>query len=391
MLIPFLKRYHCLSFAFLLIFTGLIAVAATAQTSDLDYSEFSDEKLSSLAADGDMRAVFTQGYNLIFDAEGVLKSDADFDTGLPLLQRAHDKGDDKANTALTLYYYGELGHAPDNEKADQIAIEAAERGSGLAQLNYGLRYIMSEDKSVSDRAFNYLQSAIKDDTSKDVAFPYLLEILYGTRENTYANPSEARKTALSCLDVLPNEPYCSFILGRDFEYGWGGAIDMKRSTQYFERAASLGEARSQWITGMKYLNGEGVDKNEKIAFSWVDQAASQSYLDGLLSLAVMHALAQGTEKNLQASFETYEKAARQGSAHALRGLAGMYCSGEAGVTDKDICAAALILAFEEGDDAAETLLVHYFEVKSQEEFYMLKGRTLDQRKKLMAQYNWPTQ
>ena len=360
--------------------------AQTVSEADKDYSAYSDEKLLALANNGDIHAIFTQGFNLIFNEDLSVKENADFVKALPLLQKAHDKGHDTANSTLTLYYYGEIGNAPEFEKADKIAIEASERGSGVAQLNYGLRYITDEDPEKSKRAFNYLKQSASDEQSMQMAYPYLLEILYGTQDTQYSDAEQARQIALKCLEVLPNEHYCPFILGRDFEHGWGGTADIKRSTRYFERAASLGEARSQWITGMKHLNGEGVEKSEERAFQWVQKAAAQDYTNGLLSLAVMHALGQGTEKNLEASFETYEIAARQGSAHALRGLGSMYCAGEAPVTDKDICAAALIYAYENGDANSAKLLNYFFQVENQDQFETLKRKTKHSHDILIHKY-----
>ncbi len=381
---------HTLKFSLALLACGFfIGFSATAQnfsSADKDYSGYSAETLDTLAKDGDLHAIFTQGFNLIFDGNATLRDDADFERAIPLLQKAHDNGHDTANSALTLYYYGEIGDSPDIKKADKIAIESAERGSGVAQINYALRYIFSEDKMTSRRAFNYLQKSVNDDQSAEIAYPYLLEILYGTQDNPYSDMVEARKVALNCLEALPKESYCAFILGRDFENGWGGDVDITRSTQFYEKAATLGEARSQWVTGMKYLNGEGVEKSEETAFNWVQKAAAQDYTDGLLSLAVMHALGQGTQKDLTKSFETYEKAARLGSAHAIRGLGSMYCAGEAPVTDKNLCGAALVYAYENGDENSGSLLNYFFQVENQEQFESLKNKTTPFRATLISRY-----
>jgi len=138
---------------------------------------------------------------------------------------------------------------------------------------------------------------------------------------------------------------------------------------------------------MYFLNGERVAKDEKAAFEWVKKSAEQEYHDGLISFAVMNALGQGTEIDTTAAFKAYETAASMGSGHAMRGLGSMYCAGEAQTTDRDICAAALILAYEMNDDQAPALLNHFFEITDQAGFDELKKKTAPQRATLISRYN----
>ena len=138
---------------------------------------------------------------------------------------------------------------------------------------------------------------------------------------------------------------------------------------------------------MKYLNGDGVAKNERTAFALVKKSADQDFHDGMLSFAAMNALGQGTPVNKRAAFETYERAASFGSGPAMRGLGAMYCVGDAPKTDKDLCAAALILAYEMEDDPAADLLAEFFQVENQASFDALKNKTTTSRTALIERYN----
>ena len=101
----------------------------------------------------------------------------------------------------------------------------------------------------------------------------------------------------------------------------------------------------------------------------------------------MNALGQGTPENKRAAFETYERAASFGSGPAMRGLGAMYCVGDAPKTDKDLCAAALILAYDMEDDPAADLLGEFFQVEDQASYDALKSRTSASRTELMRRYN----
>ena len=365
----------------------LTSPIVSAQTDIPDYSELSATELQTLVDQGDMHAVFTQGYNIIFDETANVRADADFSKAKTLLETAHAMGHDSANSILMLYYQGEFGQEPDFDKLESILLTSAERGSAVAKINYAHRFIQSEETEKSDRAFQYLNDAAADEVVREMAYPFLIEILYGAGSGTHTNQPLARKTAVECSELWPEDAFCNYILARDFQNGWGGEVNLAKSDFHFVNAAEAGDPRAQWQVGMNYLNGERVEANEKTAFGWIKKAAEQDYLNGLISYAVMNALGQGTEIDSAAAFKAYEAAASLGSGHAIRGLGSMYCSGEAPKTDKDLCGAALILGYEMGDMQAAALLDHFFQVTDQTKLEALKKRTTLHRATLIDRYN----
>ena len=366
---------------------SLLSSTAFAQTDLSAYGEMSEAELQTLADTGDMHAVFTQGYNLIFDDELNLRPTPDFETAKALLEKAHAGGHDSANSILMLYYQGEFGQTPDLDKLEAMLFTSAERGSAVAKLNYAYRYIQSEDTEKSKHALQYLKDATRDDVVQQNAYPFLIEVLYGVNFDTHQDLARAREKALECAELWPGDAYCHYILARDFANGWGGDEDISKSDFHFLKAAEAGDSRAQWQVGMYFLNGERVEVNENTAFKWVKKSAEQNYLEGLISFAVMNALGQGTEIDTAAAFKAYETAASMGSGHAIRGLGSMYCAGEAPKTDKDLCAAALILAYEMEDDQAPALLNHFFDITDQTGFDQLKKKTAPQRATLISRYN----
>ncbi len=380
-----IAKLACLTIS-LLTFTLISDATAWSQSANLDYSELTEVELQSLAETGDMHAIFTQGYNLIF--EGInIRPDPDFTKAKRLLERANEGGHETANSILLLYYEGEFGDAPDPEKMESLLTNSAKRGSAVAKLNYAYRFIQSDDTDKSDQAFKHLLSAAVDDVVKETAYPLLIETLYGIYFDTHKNLTLARQKALTCSELWPENQFCHFILGRDFENGWGGDVDMTKRDFHFMKAAELGDSRAQWTIGMQYLNGDRVEANEETAYSWVKKSADQEHLNGLISFAVMNAVGQGTKVDKAAAFTAYETAAALGSGHAIRGLGSMYCSGEAPKKDMNLCAAALILAYQMRDDQAPKLLNNFFDVTDQASFDALKNKTAPARATLISRYD----
>jgi len=383
------KAFRRLASSICAVLTLAAAPIASSQSGSNtlpDYSTYSAAQIETLIEKGDMHALFTKAFNLVFDAETNLLENPDFETALPLFQKAHDNGHDTANSFLTIYYYGDFGHKPNIEKADKIAIEAAENGSGIALLNYAMRYNESDDTEKSDRAFSYLKTASTDPSVNEHIYPEILKLLYGMFDDRRSDLPAARKWAKKCVKDLPQDAHCQYLLARDYGNGWGGDVDAAKSTKHFLKSAELGDARAQWTVGMKHLNGDGVEKNETTAFEWVKKSADQEHLNGLISYGVMNAVGQGTEINKAESFKSYEKAAKLGSGHAIRSIGAMYCEGEAPRTDKDLCAAGLILAYEMEDDLAANLLGKFFEIEDQAGFDSLKKKTAPSRATLISRY-----
>jgi len=127
-----------------LMMTAGFASDASAQTQYPDYSRLSAPDLQRLANQGDVHALFTQGYNLIFDETMRLRVSPDFAKAKALLERAHQGGHENANSILMLYYQGEFGGRPDPAKLENLLLTSAERGSGVAQLNYASNFIFSD-------------------------------------------------------------------------------------------------------------------------------------------------------------------------------------------------------------------------------------------------------
>ena len=89
------------------------------------------------------------------------------------------------------------------------------------------------------------------------------------------------------------------------------------------KAAQKGDANAQGYIGYCYLNGDGVPKNEKLAFEWTTKSAVQGNSAAQHILGWMFYSGTGTPQNYLKAFEWFTKAAEQGSADGQYAIGNM--------------------------------------------------------------------
>src|SRR3990167_4605427 len=100
------------------------------------------------------------------------------------------------------------------------------------------------------------------------------------------------------------------------------ATDKYGETYYGFRTSS-----SSTDTGVKYLLGHGVKKDNKRAFYYFKQAADKGDLAAQNELGYMYAAGQGVPRNYGKAFIYYHQAADQGLASAQYNLGLLYLNG----------------------------------------------------------------
>ena len=91
----------------------------------------------------------------------------------------------------------------------------------------------------------------------------------------------------------------------------------------FETAANQGYANAQFFLGVVYASGEGVVKDSKKAFVWVEKAANQKHSRAQLVVGTMYEKGEGVAKDFEKAKFWYQKAADQeeeGAQEALDSL-----------------------------------------------------------------------
>ncbi len=81
----------------------------------------------------------------------------------------------------------------------------------------------------------------------------------------------------------------------------------------YSQLANEGNADAQTSLGFMYQNGQAVEKDDAIAFSWYERAATQEQPYALFNLGVLYANGNGVvEENHFKAFEYFERSAKVG-------------------------------------------------------------------------------
>ena len=149
--------------------------------------------------------------------------------------------------------------------------------------------------------------------------------------------------------------------------------------KYFKRAAEKGISSSYYSLGSLYLFGEGVGKNERLAFLYASLAANERDQYGEFMLGTLYDEGVGTQQNKKKALEYYKKAVEDGSILAVKKVADFYAKGI-------------------GCEVNEDIAVKYYEISNNYEYdteveyqlgllYKNKGRLKEALEKLERAYD----
>ena len=98
---------------------------------------------------------------------------------------------------------------------------------------------------------------------------------------------------------------------------------IKISQKYFyaKRAAERGNPHAQFDLGLMYAKGEGVVKNERLAFSYFHKAARQNHVAAKFYMGLSFAQGRGVRKQTQLARYWFKLAAKAGHPTAMAYLA----------------------------------------------------------------------
>lgn len=94
--------------------------------------------------------------------------------------------------------------------------------------------------------------------------------------------------------------------------------------QALERMAESGNPDAQFEVGIRYLGGEGFEKDPAKAVVWLQKAADQHNLSAMNALGTLSEEGIGVPKDAKKAFEWYEKAAKFGFPLAQQNLSECY-------------------------------------------------------------------
>ncbi|WP_338809326.1 tetratricopeptide repeat protein [Neisseria leonii] len=92
--------------------------------------------------------------------------------------------------------------------------------------------------------------------------------------------------------------------------------------------AGQGDAVAQYLTGVKYMTGDGVPQDYGQALTWFRKAAEQGAAIAQITIGAMYFSGEGVPQDFAQAFTWYRKAAEQGVARAQYSIGTMYALGK---------------------------------------------------------------
>jgi len=90
---------------------------------------------------------------------------------------------------------------------------------------------------------------------------------------------------------------------------------------YAKKAAIAGNARAQFDLALMYARGAGVNRNEKLAFTWFHKAARNNHTEAKFYMGLSFAKGKGVRKQSQLARYWFKLAAKSGHGQAVAYLA----------------------------------------------------------------------
>lgn len=147
-------------------------------------------------------------------------------------------------------------------------------------------------------------------------------------------------------------PAAEFLVGVRYTEGKGVQADLAKAAVWYQKAANKGLPPAQYRLASLYEKGRGVEKDVAKARAWYSQAAQAGNAKAMHNLAVLYAEGGGQEPDYAQAAMWFEAAANYGVKDSLFNLGILYAGG-IGV-DKDLVASYkwFAIAADKGDPEA---------------------------------------
>jgi TPR repeat protein len=152
-----------------------------------------------------------------------------------------------------------------------------------------------------------------------------------------------------------NEPDDDVTLAARYLNGDGVPRDEKRALGLLRPAAERGEAEAQFLLGLSYRSGRGVAANDVEANRWLERAAKQEHAQAQYLLGLSYLRGRGVAKDSRQAVELFRQSALQGNAGAQYHLGLAHLSEDGAPRDDKLALTWLERAAEQGYAEAQYL------------------------------------
>ena len=193
--------------------------------------------------------------------------------------------------------------AKDYETAVPLLQKAADQGVTPAQYKLGEMYQLGDGVEQDyDKAFHYYKLAADQDAPEALT---AVGYFYGQGLGTEQNLDEMLKYYNRAAEM--GEPMAQFNLGCCYRDGTGVKQDYGKMHEYYRLAVEKGNADAQFNLGYAYQVGLGVEPDYNEAYRLYQLSADQGFPVAMFAVGDCYYLGNGVEKDLAAAAEWYRK------------------------------------------------------------------------------------
>ncbi len=169
--------------------------------------------------------------------------------------------------------------------------------------------------------------------------------------------SSAYANAVSLDSISPNK---LLRYAQKVRYGINTDVNLERAAKIYNYLAKKGNTAAQRELGCMFLNGEGVPKNYKAAYSLLKKACLANDAKAMCAMAHVYQYGVGTKTNKALAFKLYLRAARLGSSHGCYGAGNMLYKGQGVKQNYQKAEEILLKGSEKGNAKCDFLLANYY-------------------------------
>lgn len=304
--------------------------------------------------------------------------------GIDYLQQASDQGYPYATARLGEAYLSGDAVPADPVRAIGLLKRAAQAEQSGAARILGVAYLDEQGVEFDPaEAKRWLELAIEQDSTDTTSRTRLGQALLENR----VPGAPGRGIELLEESANMDDAYAMVVLGRAYRNGTGVAPDLRRSTQWLQRAdrlghpsarealartyrasgergdidaltraAQMGEVPAMSDLGQMYLHGNGVRVDYAQAQRWLTQAANAGDMAAKADLGEMLLKGLGGSSNPQRGADLLAQAANAGRAYAGVTLGEAYLNGTGVPVNAERGVQYLEQAARQGNDNAQRLL-----------------------------------
>lgn len=151
-------------------------------------------------------------------------------------------------------------------------------------------------------------------------------------------------------------PDTQFLLGIAYSNGLGVNLDGQQAIRWYQLAAEQGHIDAQYNMGVAYATGNGVAVDATKAAGWYRRAALQGSIEAQFNLGLLYANGTGVPKNMYQAGRWWYQAATHGDAAAQYALGLMFVRGDGVPQDINMGVHWWYLSASQGFELAQNAL-----------------------------------